>query len=782
MTRPRFNLLPFACALCVAFAAATAHAQLAPFANLVTFDTGYAGNDINAVSFRHNSLTSVEVGGTTYQFSAYYRNVSGSRRVTVARRTLGTTNGPWEVFDYNGTSAEFGDPNSNATDSHNTISIGVDGDGYMHMSWGMHNHNLIYRKSTAPVTNANPISFPSTNTPMVGSNENSITYPQFYNTDDGDLLFFYRNGASGNGNTFLNRYDTTTDAWSVVQAPLFDGISSSVNSYPNNLAFDQTGNLHYTWTDRSTPAFQTNHHIYYARSPDEGVSWTKMDGTPYTLPLLESTSELVVNIPENSTLINQTSMAIDQLGRPAVATWWAPGAQQGNHTRQYMLAHFDGAAWQTSQISNRPTEPMQTDSTVRDLARPVVMFDDDNRAIVVTRFDQRSDRVSVAYSSDRQNWTWLDLNTADMGIWEPTFDRDLWARENKLHLFYQPVGLGSTNSSVSVLEWDARAYFDSLGPPPLSVTVDRGTGLVTVTNPQATAVNLTSYNLTSALGQLSPPTWNSLSDQATPGWSETQALATQLAEAIAAGSTSLGAGQSLTLGRAFAGSATAFGVDGPADLALTYTAGGSPKTGTINYTGVSSNNLTLKVDPVSGQALLVNTSPFEVSIDGYTISSAAGSLSVANWSSLDDQNVSSAGWFEANPSATRLSELQANGSTLLAGGATYALGRLFTAGSSAQDLALQFLLPTEATARTGVVRYETIPLAGDFNFDGAVDAADYTTWRDGLGTTYTAADYQIWRNNFGATASSALATSNAVPEPRALIVMLAAIAALTRRR
>ncbi len=79
--------------------------------------------------------------------------------------------------------------------------------------------------------------------------------------------------------------------------------------------------------------------------------------------------------------------------------------------------------------------------------------------------------------------------------------------------------------------------------------------------------------------------------------------------------------------------------------------------------------------------------------------------------------------------------------------------------------------------RTGVVRYETIPLAGDFNNDGIVNAADYTTWRDGLGTTYTAADYQVWRNNFGATASSALATTNAVPEPRAILLLLIACSA-----
>ncbi|MEX0612224.1 MAG: autotransporter-associated beta strand repeat-containing protein, partial [Pirellulales bacterium] len=42
-------------------------------------------------------------------------------------------------------------------------------------------------------------------------------------------------------------------------------------------------------------------------------------------------------------------------------------------------------------------------------------------------------------------------------------------------------------------------------------------------------------------------------------------------------------------------------------------------------------------------------------------------------------------------------------------------------------------------------------LAGDFNSDGVVDAADYVVWRKGLGTTYTQNDYNAWRSNFGAT-------------------------------
>ena len=79
-------------------------------------------------------------------------------------------------------------------------------------------------------------------------------------------------------------------------------------------------------------------------------------------------------------------------------------------------------------------------------------------------------------------------------------------------------------------------------------------------------------------------------------------------------------------------------------------------------------------------------------------------------------------------------------------------------------------------------------LAGDFNEDGAVDAADYVVWRNGLGTTYTQADYESWRTHFGETmgSRSALATPSSlpgVPEPSALLsVCIAAIGIGTAAR
>lgn len=85
----------------------------------------------------------------------------------------------------------------------------------------------------------------------------------------------------------------------------------------------------------------------------------------------------------------------------------------------------------------------------------------------------------------------------------------------------------------------------------------------------------------------------------------------------------------------------------------------------------------------------------------------------------------------------------------------------------------------------------TAGIAGDFNFDGVVDGADYTVWRDSIGESTSpfqgadatgdglvnGADYAIWRANFGAqlgTGSAGLA--QAAPEPGSVCLLLAGIA------
>lgn len=68
-------------------------------------------------------------------------------------------------------------------------------------------------------------------------------------------------------------------------------------------------------------------------------------------------------------------------------------------------------------------------------------------------------------------------------------------------------------------------------------------------------------------------------------------------------------------------------------------------------------------------------------------------------------------------------------------------------------------------------------LMGDFNKDLKVDAADYTVWRDGLGTDFFPDDYLIWKMHFGEMAAGAGAVASAgVPEPAAIGTVLVAMA------
>jgi PEP-CTERM motif-containing protein len=88
---------------------------------------------------------------------------------------------------------------------------------------------------------------------------------------------------------------------------------------------------------------------------------------------------------------------------------------------------------------------------------------------------------------------------------------------------------------------------------------------------------------------------------------------------------------------------------------------------------------------------------------------------------------------------------------------------------------------------TGIL---SVTLAGDYNRNGIVDAADYTVWRDTLGSTTNlvadgngsrtidAGDYDVWKTNFGNHSGAGASANAAVPEPSTLWMVLSGILAI----
>jgi hypothetical protein len=94
---------------------------------------------------------------------------------------------------------------------------------------------------------------------------------------------------------------------------------------------------------------------------------------------------------------------------------------------------------------------------------------------------------------------------------------------------------------------------------------------------------------------------------------------------------------------------------------------------------------------------------------------------------------------------------------------------------------LEAIGPTSLVNPWDVALHVLQSLNGDFNGDGAVDAADYVVWRKGLGTTHFPDDYNAWRAQFGETAGNGSLLGTAVPEPTGTWLLLLGAAVLTMR-
>lgn len=390
---------------------------------------GYAKTSVNTTVFRANSLTTHD----GVQYTAYYDD---EERLVLAKRDVGSDRWTMHVSPYKG----------KCSDAHNSISIAVDGDGYLHVSWDHHGHPLRYAMSVEPGSLTL-----GEKRQMIGEQENKVTYPEFYNIGDGDLLFAYRDGSSGNGNLVLNRYDSKSRTWRRIHSVLIDG-EGKRNAYWQ-MTVDVHGTIHVAWVWRETWMVETNHDLCYAYSRDGGQTWLKTDGTKYDLPITADNAEYAWRIPQNSELINQSGMSADNNGHPFITTYWR---DEGSDVPQYRIVWHDGRQWQMKQVMERTTPFSLSGGGTKmiPISRPRMAVRQNGKRYegyyIFRDADERGGKVSVAYSKDIKKGKWKIMNLTDynVGAWEPSYDIKLWNEQGTLDIFVQTTYQGDGEKTV----------------------------------------------------------------------------------------------------------------------------------------------------------------------------------------------------------------------------------------------------------------------------------------------------------------------------------------------
>jgi hypothetical protein len=199
--------------------------------------------------------------------------------------------------------------------------------------------------------------------------------------------------------------------------------------------------------------------------------------------------------------------------------------------------------------------------------------------------------------------------------------------------------------------------------------------------------------------------------------------------------------------------------------------------GLIVTSGMATGPITLdlQVNSVTGFVTLRNDTAGAFQIRGYEVTSAGGSLNPSGWTVPAD-------WAKAggaSASALLAGTLEPGDAAALATGGSLSLGQAYSTAVNVQDLSFRFLTG-DGILRPGTVSYVMTPpagIAGDYNGNFVVDAADYAIWRNALNTpttlpndptpgTVVQADYDVWRANFGKGPSGAAGGNGAaVPEP-----------------
>jgi hypothetical protein len=281
------------------------------------------------------------------------------------------------------------------SDSHSGFSLGIDKNGYIHITGGMHNYpicddktparyvgqKLLYWVSNRPYDVTGGFTFAGGLNSSTAMNVHGVNYGRFIHSKTGDLYWtglveavLYPSAMiSGKMGVALFRYNPESHTWTGLGglAPINPGSGVTYNpvlfwenggmqgwfqGFQNMFTFDNQNRLHFSTAVNTDTSYPGNDRLLYAMSPDGGITWKRANGSVIAGKLpLRATDPAPASSSSNADLIydakaagnkngleDYTAVIADSSGNPAV---FNGGVYGGSWYR------WDGSVWNTD-LSN----------------------------------------------------------------------------------------------------------------------------------------------------------------------------------------------------------------------------------------------------------------------------------------------------------------------------------------------------------------------------------------------------------------------------------------------
>ncbi|MCU4972328.1 BNR repeat-containing protein [Halobacteria archaeon AArc-m2/3/4] len=391
-------------------------------------------------------------------------------RLVVASRSL--PDGTWERDE---TGIEI-----DVRDGHWTPGLGIGPDGYLFLAYNVRCSTIRWRRSIRPADSS------EFGTERIGTtgDGSSATYPEFTRLRDGTLLLGYREGESGHGDWYLDRWQPETETWESLHHPLLSGTAGSSGErsterteatdsscpYLWNLVQSTDGVLHAFWCWRRTPDVRTNSELSYACSPDGGETWTTSSGREYELPITQSAAEIVDPVSEGIDLLNNGWAATDPTtNAPHVAYCRndAAGNTQLYHATLESAADGNDPAgeWRVESVTDRTTTANFGGPGVvgSPLGRMGIVVDDSSGVHILTRDLERAN-WPLLYSKREGTWQSQHLVDRNLAYSDIHIDLQRWRQDRVLSFVEQPQTVGDVPwagaTEISITDVDPHAVWD----------------------------------------------------------------------------------------------------------------------------------------------------------------------------------------------------------------------------------------------------------------------------------------------------------------------------------